>query len=120
MTLEAILIVLQIATLAAALAFFVLLLRKLTRVDLKVWRMSEELPAQVRQVFRQSEAMNAVYWELRLPHPLSSTRDWAASPDALRVISEYALSTKPRTIVECGSGVSTVVLVRCAQLLIIT
>jgi predicted O-methyltransferase YrrM len=66
--------------------------------------------------FRQVEALSALYQMLRPRAPLPPTRDWAGSPDFLRVVAEYALRKRPRTIVECGSGVSTVVLGRCVEL----
>ncbi|KQM84124.1 class I SAM-dependent methyltransferase [Agromyces sp. Leaf222] len=35
-------------------------------------------------------------------------RDWAASPDALRVLVRYVDETRPTLVVECGSGSSSV------------
>jgi predicted O-methyltransferase YrrM len=66
--------------------------------------------------FRQVEALASLYQLLRPRMPLPPTRDWAGSPDFLRVVAEHALMARPRTIVECGSGVSTVVLARCVEL----
>jgi predicted O-methyltransferase YrrM len=53
---------------------------------------------------------------LALKHSLPATRGWAASPDFLREIEVHALQSRPNVIVECGSGVSTVILARCMQL----
>lgn len=66
--------------------------------------------------FRQLEALYGVYLDLGLKKSLPPTRRWAASPDLLKQLSTYALQARPKTIVECGSGVSTIVLARCAQL----
>jgi predicted O-methyltransferase YrrM len=42
--------------------------------------------------------------------------DWSAAPDFLRLIVDHALNTKPLLIVECGCGVSTLMLARCCAL----
>ncbi len=41
------------------------------------------------------------------------TPKWSAAPDFLELIVEHALTHKPATIVECGSGLTTVMLARC-------
>lgn len=41
------------------------------------------------------------------------TPKWSAAPDFLELIVEHALTHKPTTIVECGSGLTTVMLARC-------
>ena len=46
----------------------------------------------------------------------SITPDWSASADFLFLIKEYCLNAKPRTIVECSSGLTTLTLARCCQL----
>lgn len=66
--------------------------------------------------FRQLEALYGVYLDLGLKKSLPPTRRWAASPDILKQLTTYALQARPKLIVECGSGVSTIVLARCAQL----
>jgi predicted O-methyltransferase YrrM len=43
-------------------------------------------------------------------------RGWAASPDFLRNLMQYTEDNCPTTIVECSSGVSTLVLARRVQL----
>lgn len=42
--------------------------------------------------------------------------DWSAAPDFLKLIIDYCLEVKPKTIVECSSGITTLVLARCCQL----
>ena len=66
--------------------------------------------------FRQLEALYGVHLDLGLKKSLPPTRRWAASPDILKQLATYAQQARPKTIVECGSGVSTIVLARCAQL----
>jgi predicted O-methyltransferase YrrM len=41
---------------------------------------------------------------------------WAASADFLIILAEHILNEKPDTIVEFGSGVSTIVAARCLQI----
>jgi predicted O-methyltransferase YrrM len=48
--------------------------------------------------------------------PLPVTEKWSAAPDFLKILSDYCLEHKPRTIVECSSGTSSLVLSRCCQL----
>lgn len=116
------------------LAGFLYTLRKISFVEARL----EEIKVQVQEVnegisrtrsnmsmgldrlavssFRQIEALYSVYLDLGLKRSLPPTRGWAASPDLLRHLTMYALQAKPEFIVECGSGVSTLVLARCAQL----
>ena len=47
---------------------------------------------------------------------LPVTEHWSAAPDFLNIISDYCLENKPRVIVECSSGTSSLVLSQCCQL----
>lgn len=67
-------------------------------------------------MFRQIESLVSLYFDLNLQRSLPATREWAASPDFLRELVSHALSTRPDVVVECGSGVSTIVLARCLAL----
>lgn len=53
---------------------------------------------------------------LGLKKPLPVTEQWSAAADFLELVSEYCLENKPRVIVECSSGTSSLVLARCCQL----
>lgn len=57
-----------------------------------------------------------LYTELSLTCSLLPMRDWAAGPDFLLELALHVKTEKPRAIVECGSGVSTIVLARCAEM----
>jgi len=89
---------------------------------LKVWRIRESLfrvedrLSPLEQTFRQIETLQALYVDLHLDRSLPPTRGWAASPDFLAVLARHVLATRPSVIVECGSGVSTIVLARCCEL----
>lgn len=44
------------------------------------------------------------------------TPQWSAAPDFLQLIVDHVLTHKPQTIVECGSGLTTLMLARCCAL----
>ncbi|VAW68383.1 hypothetical protein MNBD_GAMMA09-2238 [hydrothermal vent metagenome] len=54
--------------------------------------------------------------ELQLAHDLPVTPEWSAAADFLALIKGHCLSASPQTIVECSSGLSTLVLARCCQI----
>jgi predicted O-methyltransferase YrrM len=88
----------------------------------KVWRIRESLfrvedrLGTLEHTFWQVEPLQALYVDLRLDRSLPVTRGWAASPDFLAVLARHVLATRPSIIVECGSGVSTIVLARGCEL----
>ena len=50
------------------------------------------------------------------PERLPYTPNWSAAPDFLELIVDHVLTAKPSTIVECGSGMTTLMLARCCAL----
>jgi predicted O-methyltransferase YrrM len=69
-----------------------------------------------RHLFRHLQILHALHDELKLPHPLPPTGGKAGSPDFLKAVADHIFAAKPRTVVECGSGISTIVIARCLQL----
>lgn len=53
---------------------------------------------------------------LGLRQGLPYVRHWSAGADFLALLVEHVLKTGPATIVECGSGLSTLMMARCCQL----
>ncbi|MCU0841199.1 MAG: class I SAM-dependent methyltransferase [Thiobacillaceae bacterium] len=53
---------------------------------------------------------------LDLRRGLPWTANWTAAADFLALIVDHALAARPATIVECGSGLSTLMLARCCAL----
>ncbi|VAW94511.1 hypothetical protein MNBD_GAMMA23-2284 [hydrothermal vent metagenome] len=47
-----------------------------------------------------------------LPH----TKDWSAAADFLELIADYCLTNQPNIILECSSGLSTLILARCCKI----
>jgi predicted O-methyltransferase YrrM len=75
----------------------------------------ERLEHASRNVFTQWEAYEFIRDRLHLREGLPFTRDWSASPDFLKIIAEHCLDAKPSCIVECSSGLTSLVLARCCQ-----
>lgn len=64
----------------------------------------------VAQVYWQVEALLDLRAMLQPRAPLPPLRSWAASPDAVHWLVERVWTTRPSLIVECGSGVSSILL----------
>lgn len=83
------------------------------------WRLYRALHRQIREQqfteFRQLEALTGLYATLDIQHPLPRTRHTAASPDFLHLLSNEIFRLRPRTIVEVGSGTSTLVAAYCLK-----
>lgn len=88
---------------------------KVWRIRASLFRVEDRL-GPLEQTFRQLEPLQALYIDLRLDRSLPATRGWAASPDFLVLLARHVLARRPNVIVECGSGVSTIVLARCCEL----
>jgi predicted O-methyltransferase YrrM len=79
-------------------------------------RIKRSKDRQFRQLFRQMQFLHALQKELNFPKSLPPTGGIAASPDFLKSLADQVLTSKPKLVVECGSGMSTVVIARCLQL----
>jgi hypothetical protein len=99
-----------------ALVILLWAFHKVRRAHLLLYELRSEHEKDLTTLFNQLEALHGLYLELKFPVSLPPTRAWAASPDFLLLIAQHALDSKPEVIVECGSGVSTLVLARCMQL----
>ena len=97
-----------------ALAWY--LLHKLRRVHVLLHDVRDGVRLGQDAQFRQLEALHGLYVELAMQRSLTPTRGWAGSPDFLLELARHARTARPLVVVECSSGVSTVVLARCLQL----
>jgi len=70
----------------------------------------QEALEQANNIVTQVEALIGLYAELQLDHALPRSRGWAASPDLLQVIVDLLNAQRPSLILECSSGLSTLVL----------
>lgn len=97
-----------------------LILHKVRRIHLMQYALQQELeqklPEYLNRTYQQIQAFIDLNRLLQLTYPLPSLRGWAASPDFLLLLAEHVFQKKPRFIVECSSGASTVVLAQCAKL----
>ena len=94
-------------------------LYKIWKVHLLQYELLSKLQKQEQQsinLFRQVQAYYNLMKYLRSTILLPPLRGWAASPDFLLVIAEHARQEKPKVIIECGSGASSVVLAQCVKL----
>jgi predicted O-methyltransferase YrrM len=117
---DTVLLFLNFAFLAGILTGVAYLIYKIRRVSrLTLDAIQEDLPrfitGAIERYFRQGEALAAVLMDLRLQTSLPPTRNWAASPDLLRELMLHVFHYRPQVIVECGSGVSTLVLAHCLK-----
>jgi len=70
----------------------------------------------IAHVTRGLQSVAMLEYELELDRPLPPTRGFAASPDLLLHLATHIRRNRPGLAVECGSGVSTLVLARALQL----
>lgn len=101
---------------AALLFLCAYILHKVRHMHLLVHALRDDTRHGHTTLFRQLEALQGLYISLGLRRALPLTRGWAASPDFLQELAAHALDEKPRCVVECSSGISTLVLARCMQL----
>ena len=90
-------------------------LHKVRRVHLQQYDLRRAMVEESATMYRQLEALSSLERELGLPHSLPPLRGWAASPDFLMELVRHVQQEKPRSVVECSSGASTLVLARCMQ-----
>lgn len=69
-----------------------------------------------RQRAAELEAYLDLGARLGLRHGLPYVRHWSAGADFLALLVEHVLAHRPKVIVECGSGLSTLMLARCCAL----
>jgi predicted O-methyltransferase YrrM len=62
---------------------------------------------EIKQTFRQLEALQNLNDVLPPTDLLPPTRGWAASPDLLMLLVDLVITERPSLVVECGSGAST-------------
>lgn len=88
---------------------------KLYRMHTMLYTLKDHIIKINDSSFRQTEALLGLYknldFELALPH----TRGFAASPDFLAVVHETIKQQSPKTVVECSSGLSTLIAAKTLQ-----
>lgn len=64
--------------------------------------------AQINLLYRQVESLFSIYSIINFRYPLPPMRGWPISPDFGQIIITHILKEKPKTIFECGGGISTI------------
>lgn len=82
--------------------------RRLDEVDAHVGSAREWVSNDVFVAYQQVEAMIDLRALVRPRAPMPALRHWALSPDSLRYIIRGIHERRPKLIVECGSGASSV------------
>ena len=116
------LMILLIALLLLAISFYqIRILKRINQKLIKlvsperdVRRIAKAQSDAAWENYRQSEFYSQLLRLLDLSAPIPSTRSWAASPDVLLTLLDYAKSSKPSRILDLGSGMSTLVLAKSA------
>lgn len=100
-------------------ATLVLILHKVRLIHIATYRTLEDLSSvhkEAHLLFGQLQSLMALEKKLGLAEALPPMRGWAGSPDFLLALADEVSRRKPNVLVECSSGVSTVVAARCVQL----
>jgi predicted O-methyltransferase YrrM len=63
---------------------------------------------QTQTLYRQMEALFSLYSTFQIRFPLPQMRGWPISPDFANILVSYILESKPKIILELGSGISTI------------
>lgn len=113
-----ILTLLFVAILAlAVIAFLLLRIWRTVHWSYRTRMNVESLRNALSHSRQQEEARDYLLRLLQLERgDLPPMGGWAASADFLLILAEHILAHKPQTVVEFGSGVSTLVAARCLQL----
>ncbi len=106
-----------ILLIVSLLLFIIWYMRRVnTNVGLLNDRITHVSQTHLNNLYRQIESLLSLYTTLGFNIGLPPMRGWAASPDFLVEILNHALAAKPQVVVECSSGVSTLVLARALQM----
>ncbi|HZD26111.1 MAG TPA: class I SAM-dependent methyltransferase [Alphaproteobacteria bacterium] len=119
MTLQAgviIILAMSLALTAVACLLATYLVYKLRQMHVTLYGAHFRLGKLSTDITQNLQRIEQLSHELRLPGPLPLLRGWAASPDVLLVLTRHVRRASPEVVVECGSGVSTIVLAQAARL----
>lgn len=82
-----------------------LILDKLNAIE----RRQQEIQLEQRVLYRQMEALFALYQKIDFRAPVINMRSWVASPDFLAVLAALIQKHQPQTILEAGGGTTTLI-----------
>ena len=108
-----------IVLLSMIVGLLIVLLWKVRKIHLTSYELRSDtsnIRRETEALFTQIQALFALEKKLGLAEALPPMRGWAGSPDFLLAVADEVLARKPGTVMECSSGVSTLVVARCLQL----
>jgi predicted O-methyltransferase YrrM len=68
------------------------------------------------RIYAQVDSLFSIFSLIRFRFPLPTMRGWPVSPDFVKILMTLILELKPDSIVELGSGVSTIVSAYCLEM----
>jgi Methyltransferase domain len=98
------------------LAFVAHKVRRIHQASFVLRADTESIRQEVFSLFSQIQSLMALDRKLGLPQALPAMRGWVGSPDFLLQVADEIAVTGPRCVMECSSGVSTLVIARSLQL----
>lgn len=105
-------IALHLIALFTAVGFILLvLLDTFRRIDDSLILIHEE----AQDNYKQIEAMFSLFSIIKPTRPFPPLRHWVISPDLANIIVSHVLENKPKCVVECSSGVSTLIIAYCLR-----
>lgn len=107
---------LLVVLLSIIVSLLVLLLWKVRKIHLISYELRSNARMEAEVLFAQIQALFALEKKLGLDEALPPMRGWAGSPDFLLAVADEVLARKPTTVMECSSGVSTLICARCLQI----
>ncbi len=116
MSIDTLILVLLLAVLLAQLLLLYRSLSAEKQQQAMKRQLQQAVQGEVRGLFNQLESYQFLRDRLNLRKGMPYTRDWSASPDFLKLIVEHCLDHKPKAVMECSSGLTTVVLARCCEM----
>ncbi len=106
-----------IAIIASLLLLSVLgifIFKKYSKLHSKLERIEKNIVKQINKKsldnFHQFESLTTLLHFIKPIYPLPKSREWAASPDFLKLLFQIIIDEKPKTIVEAGSGLSSIII----------
>lgn len=108
-----------IVALIIIITMVLLMLQKIKKIHLATYQLLDDTAhtrSETSALFSQIQALFALERKLALTDALPLMRGWAGSPDFLLQVANEVIDNKPRIVMECSSGVSTLVIARCLQL----
>jgi len=93
------------------------LIIKLRKIHLYLYDIKSSFFRELSLTFDQTQCLHALYLDLNFEKSFPKTRLWAGSPDFLMTLKELIEENKPMIIVECSSGVSTIIIAKTLKIL---